>query len=176
MDTDFETERIEEEAVRAGNALLRLAEGPAQQAADVMSEAFDRAGNRIESALSRAARSGEFSFSAMADAILRDLSRLATERFIQAPIDSLLGQIGSQLPFLGARAEGGPVQSGGAYLVGERGPELFVPGTTGQIGTTNPINISIRFEGSAKPSQLRQTETQIATALARAVRKGAARL
>lgn len=33
----------------------------------------------------------------------------------------------------GARASGGPVTGGGTYLVGERGPELFMPGTSGSI-------------------------------------------
>ena len=33
----------------------------------------------------------------------------------------------------GARAAGGPVWPGGAFLVGESGPELFVPGTAGSI-------------------------------------------
>jgi hypothetical protein len=32
-----------------------------------------------------------------------------------------------------ARAEGGPVSAGAAYLVGEQGPELFVPKTAGTI-------------------------------------------
>lgn len=31
------------------------------------------------------------------------------------------------------RAEGGPVVSGQPYIVGERGPELFVPGASGQV-------------------------------------------
>jgi phage-related minor tail protein len=31
------------------------------------------------------------------------------------------------------RAAGGPVRAGGAYVVGEAGPELFVPGSSGQI-------------------------------------------
>ena len=35
--------------------------------------------------------------------------------------------------FGGARANGGPVQAGKAYLVGERGPELFAPGSSGSI-------------------------------------------
>ena len=34
---------------------------------------------------------------------------------------------------LQARAEGGPVVAGKPYLVGERGPELFVPRASGQI-------------------------------------------
>lgn len=33
----------------------------------------------------------------------------------------------------GARADGGPVQAGGRYLVGERGPEMFVPSQDGTI-------------------------------------------
>lgn len=34
---------------------------------------------------------------------------------------------------LEGRASGGPVEGGSAYLVGEAGPELFVPGSSGQI-------------------------------------------
>jgi hypothetical protein len=33
----------------------------------------------------------------------------------------------------GTRASGGPVNSGGTYLVGERGPELFVPRVAGRV-------------------------------------------
>ena len=33
----------------------------------------------------------------------------------------------------GERAAGGPVRAGGAYLVGERGPELFIPTGYGKI-------------------------------------------
>jgi hypothetical protein len=33
----------------------------------------------------------------------------------------------------GERASGGPVSGGGAYLVGEEGPELFVPNSSGEI-------------------------------------------
>ena len=34
---------------------------------------------------------------------------------------------------LGFRATGGAVSSGGSYIVGERGPELFTPGVNGSI-------------------------------------------
>lgn len=40
---------------------------------------------------------------------------------------------------VGARADGGPVSQGMAYLVGERGPELFVPGTSGAVVPNNKI-------------------------------------
>lgn len=35
--------------------------------------------------------------------------------------------------FGGARASGGPVEAGRGYLVGEKGPELFVPGQGGRV-------------------------------------------
>jgi len=51
--------------------------------------------------------------------------------------------------FRGARANGGPVMGGGTYLVGERGPELFTPGSSGSItpngamgGNTITVNVN----------------------------------
>ncbi|SKA31001.1 tape measure protein [Consotaella salsifontis] len=46
-------------------------------------------------------------------------------------LGGLLGGIGSLLS--GARASGGPVSAGGAYLVGEKGPEIFAPTRSGTI-------------------------------------------
>lgn len=43
----------------------------------------------------------------------------------------LLGAIGGL--FAGARAEGGPVNASQPYLVGERGPEMFIPASQGNI-------------------------------------------
>jgi tape measure domain-containing protein len=56
-----------------------------------------------------------------------------------------------------ARANGGPVSSGQTYMVGERGPELFVPGRSGTIvpndkmgggGTTNVV-VNVDAKGSS---------------------------
>jgi hypothetical protein len=41
--------------------------------------------------------------------------------------------------FGGARALGGPVMAGNAYLVGERGPELFMPQTSGNVVANNKL-------------------------------------
>ena len=58
--------------------------------------------------------------------------------------------IGNALGFGGARAGGGFVSPSKAYLVGEQGPELFVPGNNGNIipnnrlgGRGNIINVNI---------------------------------
>ena len=49
--------------------------------------------------------------------------------FLQAGI----GGIGSSLGIPGFAANGGPVRGGNPYVVGERGPELFVPGQDGGV-------------------------------------------
>lgn len=41
--------------------------------------------------------------------------------------------------YQGARVHGGQVQGGATYLVGERGPELFTPGATGQISSNKSL-------------------------------------
>jgi hypothetical protein len=51
--------------------------------------------------------------------------------------------------FAGRRAAGGPVSPGGSYLVGERGPELFTPTSSGNItpnqamGGGNTITVNV---------------------------------
>ena len=62
-------------------------------------------------------------------ALGQDLLRLIFRQQITAP---LAKGIGDAL-FAGFRAEGGPVGAGGAYVVGEKGPELFVPRSSGSI-------------------------------------------
>lgn len=50
-----------------------------------------------------------------------------------------VAQIRSQ-SFDGAREFGGPVTAGKSYLVGERGPEMFTPGTSGGITSNKDMN------------------------------------
>lgn len=70
-------------------------------------------------------------------------------------------------PFFGPRAGGGPALAGGAYLVGENGPELFRPSTSGYVlpaGTTagmmrggsQTLNVYVQ----AAPSMSRSTAMQ----------------
>jgi len=80
---------------------------------------------------------------------------------------------------LPGRAMGGPVMAGTPYLVGERGPEVFVPNTMGAIlpnsflnpGTGSkvpPIGIQSRSGGSREPS-MRETAEAMAQAIAAAL-------
>jgi hypothetical protein len=63
--------------------------------------------------------------------LAQDIARLVLRQTVTGPIaEAISGSIGT---FMGARANGGPVTGGGTYMVGERGPELFVPNTSGMI-------------------------------------------
>ena len=54
--------------------------------------------------------------------------------------DAGIPSIGNTTSFSGAfRANGGPVTSQQPYIVGERGPELFVPGTGGSVVNNNDL-------------------------------------
>jgi hypothetical protein len=58
----------------------------------------------------------------------------------------------------GTRANGGSVMGGGTYIVGERGPELFTPGTSGTITPNNALggggaNITVNVNGG-DPNQV----------------------
>jgi hypothetical protein len=59
--------------------------------------------------------------------------------------------------FRGARAMGGPVAGGSTYLVGERGPELFTPSSSGNITPNNALggggNITVNVM-SADPNEV----------------------
>lgn len=162
---------------RAGEALQTLANGPARQAADAIAENFARAGQRISTELARAARTGEFSFKSMVQSILNDLARISINKVIGGAIGGLFDQANGG--FAGARAEGGPVLPGGAYLVGERGPEVFSPASAGTIESNLPqsrIVINFNLGEGANIESFRRSSGQISTLLARAVESGRRRL
>ena len=58
-----------------------------------------------------------------------------TKAIADSPVGQLVGGIAGFVGdlFGGKRANGGPVRNGQAYLVGERGPEIFAPGASGMI-------------------------------------------
>lgn len=69
---------------------------------------------------------------------------------------SVLSQLTS-VTLSGARANGGPVGGGRAYLVGERGPEIFVPGASGQITSNENLNKALGSSGSGNSVIINQT-------------------
>ncbi|MBN8606786.1 MAG: phage tail tape measure protein [Caulobacterales bacterium] len=159
--------RFEAELASAAAALQAFARGPAQSAADEVGASFERAGERIARALSGAAMGGENAFKRMAKVILEELAKIALQR--------LFTQGDGKPSFFGARAGGGAVNVGGAYLVGERGPELFVPRQAGEIAAAQAGAVSVHFHiggGDANAIAIARHQGQIAAAVARAVAYG----
>ena len=163
---------VPRKAAEAAAALEALRE-PAERAAASIEDAFGRAGEGLVRSLGRAAADGEISLAELARAVLAA---------VNAASGSGGGGLGAaiaqalQSAFSGSRADGGVVLGGGAYLVGERGPEVFRPTGAGVIEPAGGggVTVNVRVDGGA-PALLR-SEAQIAQMLARAAALGTRRL
>ena len=115
-------------------------------------ELYSQIGQTIENGIVNAiegAIQGTKTLGEVANSVFTQISRT----LLQFGVNSLLGSI----PGIGSlfKAEGGPVKRGGSYIVGERGPELFTPGSSGMItpnnqlgGSTNVV-VNVDASGSA---------------------------
>lgn len=163
---------VPRKAAEAAAALEALRE-PAERAAASIEDAFGRAGDGLVRSLARAAADGEISLAELARAVLAA---------VNAASGAGGGGLGEaiaravQTVFAGSRADGGAVLGGGAYLVGERGPEVFRPAGAGVIEPVGGggVTVNVRVDGGAQG--LLRSEAQIAQMLARAVSLGARRL
>lgn len=89
----------------------------------------------------------------------------------------IAGSVGRLLGFGGGRATGGPVRPGKMYMVGERGPEPFVPSVPGQIipngqldgGRSAPQHITVRLKVDEGPMFAARVEGISADIAGRAV-------
>ena len=70
------------------------------------------------------------------------------------------------------------MSAGRSYVVGERGPELFVPSSGGRIeqvagrGRDVRVAIAIQSPAPSDPQVLRQSSRQVARAVRAALREG----
>lgn len=185
------TEAVEASSVALGRN-LREVEQRAQRADDVSRQL----GLTFTSAFEDAISKGK-SFRDVLAGIASDIAKLIIRKSITEPfgnavsplISSATSGIGEWFGgafssiFGGARAEGGPVMAGVPYMVGERGPELFVPNSSGGIvpnkamggGTViqNTFTIDARGAGPREVDALRAQIPVIARmAVEDAVRRG----
>ena len=141
-----------------------------------------RAGRLIDSSLAKAILSGKTGFDDLkkvALAAMSDIAQASLRALFQMPgggsfgagvLNGLGSLIGSLLGAPG-RATGGPVSAGRGFLVGENGPELFVPSSNGRIeqagGGTKDVRVAIAIQtpAAADPQVLRQSSRQVARAV-----------
>lgn len=159
---------------RLQSDLTAASERSGQLAETALSDSFDK----VASSIGAAALSGELSFKSMIDTIVQEFGRLAIQEFIQAPVrGALSGLFGSLVPggsFGGARMTGGPVQPHRAFLVGERGPELFVPNRSGAVlpgGRAGAAQIVFNIQ-TPDAESFRRSESQLAAMALRTLQRG----
>lgn len=156
-------------------------------------DGFGRAGNVLETGLLGALRRGSLGFDDLKRVAFNALSEIASYS-LQSGISSLFGGSGGGGGGLGniighsigalfglpGRATGGPVAPGQAYLVGERGPEVFVPTAAGKIETgqsaaaSRDVRVAIQVavpRGQAAPTAMQRSSRQIASAVRRALQQ-----
>ena len=155
-------------------------------------DGFERAGMVLERGLLNALRKGSLGFEDLRRIAMNVIDQIASQALnglfssiglggggTGGGLDTILG-IGtmiSSLFGLPGRATGGPVSPGRGYVVGERGPELFVPTSAGRIETALPggnrdvrVNITIAAPpGTGAPQALQRSSRQVASAVRRAL-------
>jgi phage-related minor tail protein len=146
-------------------AALESLKAPAEKAARSIDEAFARAGSSLAKSLSRAAADGEISLAELARAVIGAAGAALKGGGLANAVAGV---------FSGARADGGPVTGGGAYLVGERGPEVFRPASAGSVEPFGGggVSVTVNVQGGDAVG-LARSDAQLAQALARAVSLGA---
>ena len=164
----------------------------------VLVDGFGRAGEVLERGLLSALRRGSLGFEDLRRIALSVIGDIAA-RAIQSGIGALGGAAGgggsggglfnlaslltSVLGSSGGsgglpgRATGGLVSAGRGYLVGERGPELFVPAAAGRVepnarGGSREVKVAIQIvspRGSSAPESLQRSSRQVARAVRNAL-------
>ncbi len=145
-------------------------EGPLVQGAE-------NASRVMQGALERFVRSGKLGFDdlrRLALSALADVAGNALKTGISGALTTGVSSLVGSLLGLPGRATGGPVTGGRAYVVGERGPELFVPPGDGRVvapasrgAVSVTVNVNVPRESSA-PFMAR-TGDQVARAVRRAL-------
>jgi len=143
--------------------------------------AFDSVMGNMSAALDNFARTGKLSFKDLAKSIIQDLIAIQLKAsamsmfkslgfgFSASGVDNLFkGTANYSGGFGGYAAEGGDISANQTYMVGERGPELFVPKSSGTVIPNNMLGSM----GSNQPSityngpyiaQMSAIDTQSAT-------------
>ena len=158
-------------------------------------DGFAKAGDVLERGLLSAIRKGSLGFNDLQKVAMRALDQIASQA-LQLGLDQilgggssggggLLGLVGGGLNALfglPGRETGGLVSPARPYIVGERGPELFVPDSAGRIDNgrggsndarTVKVSIALGSErGANQPVALRRSSRQVASAVRRALSQG----
>lgn len=139
-----------------------------------VSDAADRASARLSRGLADSLTGVETDWSRTFSRLSRDIAAFFIQANVLQPLlRGLTGGAGGAFGqgLAGFLADGGPAEAGRPYVVGERGPELFVPRGSGQVvpsggGTAPVVHIHVTTPDAAS---FNRSRTQIAAALRRSL-------
>lgn len=162
----------------------------ANKSSEKLADGAQQIGMAFQSAFEDAVLEGK-EFGRIMDALGKDIARAMMRALITQPlVNAVANNASSWLNWLGgavsgARAEGGPVTGGQTYLVGEKGPELFVPGASGSIvpngamggvSVVNHYNIDARADRASIVAEIRASEQRTVARVLDAQQRGHIRL
>ena len=154
----------------------------------ILVDGLGRAGEALERGLLSAVRRGSLGFEDLRRIALSVIGDIAASA-VQAALGAIgtigqaggggfgqpggllnLGSLLGGLLGLPGRATGGLVSAGRGYMVGERGPELFVPSSSGRIepradARARDVRVSIQVvapKGASAPESLQRSSRQVA--------------
>lgn len=105
---------------------------PYKQAQDAIAATW----GRLSSAVDTFVETGKFKFKDFAKSVIEDIAKIIIKAQLLKAIQATLGAFGLSIPGF---AEGGNVKGNKPILVGEKGPELFVPPSAGKIVPNNQL-------------------------------------
>lgn len=156
----------------AATGLNDFATTTLNSAAGNITKSLDSSFAALARTIARTTDSGKSAVRAMVESIVSDLDRISTKSTGLSPLNSIVSYAAdSLLPLSGARDAGGAVNAGSAYLVGESGPELFVPSQSGAVGGASSTQMHFHVQATDAASFLR-SESQISAMMLRALARG----
>lgn len=144
----FSAAKTEEEMKRSQGAFMDLMDTWGNVTKQMQDATASWAGSAADE-LTKLVMTGKASFKDFANAVIADLVRIMIQKSLAGIVGSIFG--GSSTGAITGRAVGGPVMEDQPYIVGERGPEMFVPNSSGRIvpqdqmggvTVTNVFNVS----------------------------------
>jgi hypothetical protein len=129
--TDEQRKKIEELSIKYGEAAANAtkANEAFRLASSITTTGVDKFTDALVDVAS-GAKNFEEAFREMTASVLKDIAKLIVKAQLLKLLEPLTGTLTG---VLAGKQAGGPVLGGVAYRVGERGPEIFVPSTSGVI-------------------------------------------
>ena len=101
--------------------------------AKIAQDMFSSVLGTMNSAIDTFVETGKLSFSDLAASILKDIEKIILKALVMKAITGMSGMMGGGVTSLLGFADGGSPPVGVPSIVGENGPELFIPSSSGTI-------------------------------------------